>query len=101
MPDCAGDGLEFDPILTLADFDVILTRHRSGTGTVELASTPHDPLGSIPIGAVTSALWQEGDLHARTTRLATIPAEQFLPYFFARIDDYSVLDTETQPLLVG
>jgi len=97
MPDATGDGLEFDPILTLADFDVIWTRDREGTGTVELGSSVHDPLGSIPLGAVTSAVWQEGDLIAHTTKLATIPSAEFLPYFFGRIDDYSQLDTETQP----
>jgi len=97
MPDATGNGLEFDPVLTLADFDVVWTRDRSGTGTVEVESTVHDPLDSIPRGAVTSAVWQEGDLYARTSKLATIPAADFLPYFFARIDDYSQLDTETRP----
>lgn len=101
MPDCTGNGLEFDPILTLADFDVIWTRDRAGTGTVEVESTQHDPLGSIPLGAVRSAVWQEGDLHAHTTRLTTIPAADFLPYFFARVDDYSALDTEAQLAPVG
>ena len=101
MPDAAGDGLEFDPILTLADFDVVWTRDRAGTGSVEVESTVHDPLGSIPLGAVTSAVWQEGDLYARTSKLATIPAADFLPYFFARIDDYAHLDTEAQPAPAG
>lgn len=101
MPDAAGNGLEFDPILTLADFDVVWTRDRSGSGSVEVQSTAHDPLGSIPIGAVASATWHEGDLHAHTSKLATIPAADFLPYFFGRIDDYSQLDTEVQPTSGG
>jgi acetoacetate decarboxylase len=96
MPDATGNGLEFDPILTLADFDVVWTRDREGTGSVVLESTVHDPLGSIPLLGVSTATWQEGDLYASTSRLATIPAADFLPYFFARIDDYSQLDTENQ-----
>lgn len=94
QPDAAGDGLEFDPVLTLAEFDVSLTVDRVGTGTAQVASTVHDPLGTIPIGEVRSAAWQEGDLFAKTRKLCTIPADEFLPYFYARVDDYSAMDTD-------
>ncbi len=95
MPEASGKGLQFDPILTIADFEVTLTANLSGTGSVALESTPHDPLGSIPVKAVQSAVWQEGDLIPSTRTLATIPAADFLPYFYARVDDYSLLNTES------
>jgi len=74
---------------------------RTGTGTVDLASTINDPLASIPVLEVLTAVWQEGDLIAQARTLATIPAADFLPYFFARVDDYSSLNTENQPTLAG
>ena len=94
MPDASGNGLQFDPILTVADFDVTLTADRSGSGKLKLASTINDPLGSIPVLEVINTLWQEGDLIPQTRTLATIPAADFLPYFFARVDDYASMNTE-------
>ena len=78
-PSCTGIGLEDDAILTLAEFDVRLTAHRTGAGTVTLASTAHDPLGDIPIGAVVEAIHQEGDLVPSCRRVATIPADDVPP----------------------
>lgn len=101
LPDASGNGLQFDPILTVADFDVTWTVDRTGTGKVNLISTINDPLATIPILEVIAANWQEGDLIPQTRTLATIPAADFLPYFFARVDDYSSLNTENQPTLAG
>ena len=99
-PSCTGVGLEDDAVLTLAEFDVTLTTHRTGTGSVRLASTPHDPLGDIPIGAVAGAIHQEGDLVPSTRRVATIPADTFLPYAYGRMDDWSILNTAEIPAAV-
>lgn len=97
IPSCDGQGLEDDAVLTLAEFDVDLTAHQTGNGTVTLRSTPHDPLGDLPVLGVVTAVWQEGDLFARARRLTKIPAQQFLPYAYGRIDDYSLLNTEQTP----
>ena len=94
QPDAAGDGLEFDPVLTLAKFEVTLTAHRTGAGALALGSTPHDPLESIPVLDVREAIWQEGDLLATTAKLTSLPAAGFLPYFLARVDNYAALNTE-------
>jgi len=94
QPDASGAGLEFDAVLTLAEFEVDLTAHRSGTGTVKLGSTAHDPLDSIPIREVRESIWQEGDLIPLTRKLATIPAADFVPYFYGRVDNYALLNTE-------
>lgn len=92
-PSCTGVGLEADAIVTLAEFDVDLTAHRTGTGTVRLRSTPHDPLGDIPVGTTRQAVHQEGDLVPCTRSVATIPAATFLPYAYGRMDDWSMLNT--------
>jgi acetoacetate decarboxylase len=98
QPACDGKGLESDAVVTAADFDVRFNVNLSGTGAVRLTGTAHDPLGSIPLGEVVQSVWQEGDLFATTRRVATIPAAQFAPYFYARVDDYALLDTESRVL---
>lgn len=99
QPAANGKGLEHDATLTVADFDCHFDTHLGGTGRVSLASTPHDPLGSIPLGEVRDAIWQEGDLLAEARSVATIPAAQFAPYFYARVDDYALMDTESRVLV--
>jgi acetoacetate decarboxylase len=94
QPAADGSGLEADAIITVADFDVQFTSTESGTGSVTLRGNGHDPLESIPVRSVVSAVWQEGDLLASSRSLTTIPKEQFAPYFFARVDDYALLNTE-------
>jgi acetoacetate decarboxylase len=98
-PSCTGEGLEDDAVVTAADFDVRFTGSRSGPGAVRLRSNPHDPVGSIPILDVRGAVWQEGDLYASTRRVATIPSAEFAPYYYGRVDDYALLDSETRQLL--
>ena len=94
-----GEGLEGDAIVTAADFDVRFTATSAGDGGVAVRGNGHDPLDSIPILDARGAVWQEGDLLARARRVATIPAKEFAPYYFARVDDYSLLDSETRRLL--
>lgn len=94
-----GQGLEADAIVTAATFDVHFASTSAGSGDVALRGNGHDPLDSIPVGEVRGAVWQEGDLLARARSVATIPAEEFAPYYFARVDDYAMLDSETRQLL--
>lgn len=98
-PSADGQGLEGDAVVTAADFDVRFTATMAGRGAVALRGNGHDPLDSIPIGEIQGAVWQEGDLLARARRVATIPAEDFAPYYYARADDYVLLDSETRQLL--
>jgi len=98
-PSCSGYGLEDEAVVTAADFEVHFAATRSGSGAVRLRSNPHDPVGSIPITEVRGAVWQEGDLLASSRRVATIPAADFAPYFYGRVDDYALLDSETRQLL--
>lgn len=97
-PAADGDGLEDDAVVTVADFDVHFTVTMAGNGGLRLRGNGHDPLDSIPITDIRGAVWQEGDLLAQARRIATIPAADFAPYFYARIDDYALLDSETRQL---
>ena len=97
-PSCTGEGLEDDAILTLAEFDLKLTASREGTGSVRLRGTPHDPLDEIEVVSVVRATYIEGDLLARARPLARIPASEYAPYAYGRMDDWSLLDTTVSPL---
>lgn len=98
QPATNGVGLEDDATLTVADFDVHFDTYLGGTGKIKLESTDHDPLGSIPLGEVRDAFWQEGDLIAEARSVAKIPAASFAPYFYARVDDYALMNTELPTL---
>lgn len=93
LPACDGNGLEGDAVLTLAEFDTDLLVNREGTGIVTLQGTVHDPIDEIEVVETRRATYLEGDLNARARALTTVPAQDFLPYAYGRLDDWSALDT--------
>lgn len=93
-PSCDGIGLEDDPVLTLAEFDIRLSARREGSGALQLRSTVHDPLGDLEIREIRGAGYMEGDLLSTCRPLARLSADAFVPYFYGRNDDWSALDTE-------
>jgi acetoacetate decarboxylase len=97
-PAANGVGLEEDAILTRAGFHSIVHGGRQGTGSVVLRGTVHDPLDEIPVVSVIRAAFVECDLIANCEAVATVPADQFLPYHYGRHDDWSALDTESAAL---
>jgi acetoacetate decarboxylase len=97
-PAANGVGLEEDAILTRASFQTLVTGGRQGTGSVTLRGNVHDPLHEIPVASVVGAAFVECDLIARCEAVATVPADQFLPYHYGRHDDWSALDTERAAL---
>ena len=93
-PATNGVGLEWDPLLTLATFDLDIRVQRTGTGRLTLRSGLLDPLGDIPVLETRGAAYVEGDIVASARAIATVPADAFLPYAYGRVDDWSLLDTE-------
>lgn len=96
LPAANGQGLEADAVLTMAAFDNDLRVNRGAQGTLIFAGTVHDPLNEIPIVEVAAAGYIEGDLTARAKAIATIPAADFLPYAYGRLDHWPALDTSGQ-----
>jgi acetoacetate decarboxylase len=105
LPRCDGQGLEWDPVLVVADFEVFNARVESGTATLSLATTPLDPLGEIEIVEMLGATYSECDTRARCRELARVDAAAFLPYAYSKFDDYAVMNNEAeapwQPLRVA
>jgi acetoacetate decarboxylase len=94
LPASDGIGCEDDPALTLAEFDITLRVQRRGSARLQLGSTVHDPLAELEIVELRGASYIEGDLLARCRTIARLPAADFTPYLYGRLDDWSALDSE-------
>lgn len=94
-PSSDGVGLEGDAVLTQAEFDNDLWVNREGEGSLSLKGTVHDPLDEIEVIELVRATYIEGDLIASCRSVASIPADDFVPYAYGRLDDWRALDTET------
>jgi acetoacetate decarboxylase len=100
-PAADGIGLEEDAILTVAEFRNQVRVSRQGSGTVTLRGTVHDPLDEIVVRQVLRGGYMEGDLHAHARSAARIPAADFVPYHYGRMDDWSALSTEGTPRVLA
>ncbi|MCS7296562.1 MAG: acetoacetate decarboxylase family protein [Chloroflexota bacterium] len=77
--------------------ELVRVRHRSrvrvtarGQASVTLRDSPHDPLFDIPIRKVLGAAYSEGQMETEGRVVAKVPADQFLPFAFAKVDDLLV-----------
>lgn len=94
LPDATGRGFQFDPTLVRVDFESDLHRFETGTGSLSLGHTAHDPLSDLGVESVLSTAYAEADLTSSQTVLTTVDPEAFAPYAFARgADDWLELDT--------
>jgi acetoacetate decarboxylase len=84
-----GRGLEFDPIVILAQFRNEAKVIRRGTGKVTFKASHHDPLNEIEIVELRGASYLQGDIYAEAKAIGTVDAKRFLPYAFQNIDDYA------------
>ena len=57
-----------------------------------LGNTIHDPLAEIEVVEILGAIYVEGDIDSRCRTLATVKAQEFLPYAYGKIDDWTALD---------
>lgn len=89
-----GVGLDGPALLTQATFDATVHSRREGTGSIVLGATVHDPLDELEVRSVVRAEYQEHDIAASCRALATVPADQFLPYHHGRADNWLAMNTE-------
>lgn len=94
LPRSDGRGLEADPVLVLASFDIKQRRVVTGRGRLRLGRTAHDPLGDIEIVETRGGSYVESDIAGRARSLTTVPAEAFLPYAYGKVDNWTRLDNE-------
>jgi len=88
-----GVGLQDDAVLTVAESEISLWSNRVGEGNVKLGGTIHDPLDEIPVVAIRTATFVQGELDTRCRPLDRIPADEFLPYAYGKLDYWPALDS--------
>jgi acetoacetate decarboxylase len=99
LPDATGRGFQFDPTLVAVTFESDLHRYETGTGSVSLATTEHDPLGEIVCEEVLETSYSVADIASSQENLVTVDPDAFLPYAFGagRVDDWLALDNLSEP----
>jgi|SRR5579871_3437886 len=88
-----GQGLESDAILTVSTTKLTLNSYVEGNGAVALGGTVHDPLDEIHVTQVLQASVSRGAIETTCRPLARIPASEFLPYAYGRLDYWPDLGT--------
>jgi len=90
-----GGGIEDDALLLASTMNVKTSESRPGSGRIELGGTAHDPLDEFPVLEVLGASYATQELNGSRPAVgdsfirAVIPADEFLPYHYGRLDDWS------------
>jgi acetoacetate decarboxylase len=82
-----GSGLDHDPSLVCVRTESTIRNARRGSGTIRWSESEHDPVSEIPVRRVIGAVWSEGDTYTHGRTLGSVPAREFLPYAFGKMDD--------------
>jgi acetoacetate decarboxylase len=85
-PRADGSGLDGDPLLIHVRSRSVVRHQERGTGTVEFAESPTDPVADFPVRRVLSASYTEGDTFTFGRTLARLDPVAFLPYAFGKMD---------------
>lgn len=86
LPD-AEKGLAFDPQLVCVTHRGVTHKAVRGNGQITFRESRHDPVVDIPVVEVLGASYSESETHTRAQVVATVRADDFLPYAFAKHDD--------------
>ena len=95
LPAANGAGLAADPELVCVTHRGLTHRAVRGTGSITFRESRHDPVIDIPVWSVTGASLSESETHTTAEVVARVPAATFLPYAFAKSDDYTAWSAET------
>lgn len=87
LPGADGRSLAFDPQLVCVTHRGKTHKVARGSGTITFRESRHDPVIDIPVHLVEGFAYSLGETHTRAEVVATVRAEDFLPYAFAKSDD--------------
>ena len=96
FPACDGSGLESDPILVKTHFKLHYNSLEQGQGEIEYLPSDHDFLSELQCINPVGFFYGNVDIDASSERITTIPAKDFLPYAFGKIDDWRLLNNMDQ-----
>jgi acetoacetate decarboxylase len=87
LPSADGRGLAFDPQLVRVTHRGRTHSVARGTGTITFRESRHDPVIDLPVHLVEGATYSLGETHTTAEVVATVSAEQFLPWAYMKHDD--------------
>ncbi len=87
LPAANGRGLAFDPELIRVTHRGTVHHAARGEGTITFRESRHDPVIDLPVLSVTGATLSEGETHTSAEAVTTVPAKDFLPYAYGKLDD--------------
>jgi acetoacetate decarboxylase len=90
LPAADGRGLAHDPQLVRVTHRGRVHQAAQGKGTIVFRESMHDPVIDIPVLSVLGATRSELETHTTAEVVETVPAKQFLPYAYAKVDDLLV-----------
>ena len=82
-----GSGLAADPELVRVTHRGVAHRVARGNVTITFRESRHDPVIDLPVLSVEGGAWSESETHTRGEVVTRVPADQFLPYAFGKMDD--------------
>jgi acetoacetate decarboxylase len=87
LPRADGNGLAADPELVCVTHHGTLHRAASGEGKITFRESRHDPVIDLPVISVQGASLAESETRTEARVVARVPARDFLPYAFGKMDD--------------
>jgi acetoacetate decarboxylase len=87
LPQADGSGLATDPELVCVTHHGTLHRAASGKGSIAFRESRHDPVADIPVVSIEGASLVESETRTEARVVARVPAREFLPYAFGKMDD--------------
>lgn len=98
-----GGGLQEDALLLAQQLKVDSSEKRPGVGSVVLGGSPHDPFDELPVLEVLNASYAISDMGnahpiGDSYLRAVIPKEDYLPFHYGHLDDWSAHNTLGQIL---
>lgn len=96
-----GRGFDHPPVLVHVKAEFDIKRAEEGSGELVLADSPHDPVADLPVLRVTGAMYTEGDIYTRGEILCEADPQAFLPYAFAKMDDFRLIARDAETAVRG
>lgn len=95
QPAVDGSGFTAPPALVAVTNEGDPEHVETGTADLRLGTTPHDPLGHLPVEAVLGARYAETAITVRAAVVTTVNPEAFTPYAYGvGMDDWLTLAAE-------
>ena len=89
LPAADGRGLASDPQLVRVTHRGRTHKLARGTATITFRESRHDPVIDLPVHHVEAASYSLGETHTTAEVVATVPAADFLPWAYGKVDDFT------------